>query len=66
MIGWQDLGAAIALLLIFEGLMPFFSPDRLRRTLDLIKQLDDSQLRRLGLSLMVVGVIILYLVRYMG
>jgi uncharacterized protein YjeT (DUF2065 family) len=60
---WTDLGAAIALLLVLEGLLPFLSPDTLRRTLVQIVQLDDRTLRTIGLVSILAGLGLLALVR---
>ena len=60
---WQDLGAAIALLLVLEGLLPFISPDSLRRVMLKMAQQDDRSLRSSGLVSMVLGVVLLYLVK---
>jgi len=64
MISWGDLGAAVALVLIFEGLMPFLSPDRWRRTLEMIKDLSDGQIRNMGLVLVAAGALLLYFTRF--
>lgn len=64
MISWQDLGAALALVLIFEGMLPFLSPERWRRTLEMIHELNDGQLRNMGLILISVGALLLYFVRF--
>jgi hypothetical protein len=60
---WQDLLTAIALLLVVEGMLPFLNPAGLRRSLLMISQLDDSTLRFIGLSVMLLGCILLYVVR---
>lgn len=60
---WQDFLAAIALVLVLEGIMPFLNPQGMRRTMLLITQMDDRSLRILGLVSMVLGVIVLSLVR---
>jgi uncharacterized protein YjeT (DUF2065 family) len=60
---WQDLLTAIALLLVVEGMLPFLNPAGLRRSLLMISQLDDSTLRFIGLSAMLLGCILLYAVR---
>jgi hypothetical protein len=60
---WQDLLTAIALLLVVEGMLPFLNPAGLRRSLLMISQLDDSTLRFIGLSAMLLGCILLYVVR---
>ncbi len=60
---WQDLWAALALVLIIEGIMPFVNPGGLRRTLLIISQMNDNTLRFIGLSSMVLGVFFLNLIR---
>ena len=60
---WQDLLAALALVLIIEGMLPFVNPARFRRTMQIISQLEDSILRFVGLSAMIVGCLLLYVVR---
>lgn len=60
---WNDLWAALALMLVIEGLVPFLSPDLLRRMLASVAQLDDRSVRIAGLISMLCGVALLYLVR---
>lgn len=60
---WQDLLAALALVLVIEGLMPFLNPAGWRRTISMIAQMDDKSLRIAGLVSMVAGVVLLYIVR---
>lgn len=60
---WSDLGAALALVLIVEGLMPFLSPAAFRRTMTQVTQMPDRQLRTIGFVSMLAGVGVLYLVR---
>jgi uncharacterized protein YjeT (DUF2065 family) len=57
---WQVLPAAIALVLIIEGLMPFVSPNRWRNMLEAVGQMEDRVIRNIGLSSMLLGVAILY------
>ena len=57
---WQVLPAAIALVLILEGLMPFVSPNRWRNMLEAVGQMEDRVIRNIGLSSMLLGVAILY------
>ena len=59
---WHDLWIALALLLIVEGVFPFLNPDGLRKALVAIHQLSDSQLRFAGLSSMLLGVVLLYII----
>lgn len=62
LIRWRDLGAAIALLLVIEGIVPFLNPGRLRRTLQTLMNLTDLQLRIAGTVSMFAGLVLLYLV----
>ena len=61
---WNDLLAALALILVIEGVMPFLSPATLRQTMQQLIQLPDRSLRTMGLISMVGGVVMLYLVRH--
>ena len=57
---WHELGLAVALLLVIEGVIPFLNPAGLRRTLEQLSQMNDTTLRFLGLSSMVIGCLLLY------
>jgi len=59
---WHELWIALALLLILEGVLPFLSPDSVRKALTAIHQLSDSQLRFAGLTSMLIGVVLLYII----
>ncbi|HWA38943.1 MAG TPA: DUF2065 domain-containing protein [Burkholderiales bacterium] len=50
---------AFALMLIFEGVLPFLAPTLWRDTFRKITQMSDGQIRFVGLSSMVVGVLLL-------
>jgi uncharacterized protein len=60
---WNDLFAAIALMLIFEGILPFLNPDRYRKMLEMMEQISNSQLRTMGLIVMGIGAVLLTFVR---
>ena len=60
---WQDLFVAIALVLVIEGLIPFASPGRYRRLVETLGDVSRRQLRVGGLTLMIAGLALLYLVR---
>jgi len=60
---WGDLFAAIALLLVFEGIMPFVNPIRWRHVIKRVSDQGDQALRTMGLSSMLIGVALLYIVR---
>lgn len=53
------LASAVALVLIFEGLLPFLNPAAWRRVFERALQLTDAQIRLLGLSSLAIGVVIL-------
>lgn len=59
---WKTIATALALVLVIEGIMPFLNPGRMRRMLIMVSQLDDTTLRVIGLTSMVIGVLLLYLV----
>jgi len=50
---------ALALMLILEGALPFLSPSLWRDTFRRITQLSDGQIRFVGLSSMIVGLLLL-------
>ncbi len=60
---WNDFLAAIALMLVLEGILPFLNPGRFRQTLALVAQLKDSNLRTIGFITMMLGSVLLYVVR---
>ena len=53
------LASAIALVLIFEGLLPFLNPGAWRRVFERALQMSDAQIRLLGLSSLGVGIVVL-------
>jgi uncharacterized protein YjeT (DUF2065 family) len=50
---------ALALMLILEGVLPFLAPGVWRDTFRRITQMSDGQIRFVGLSSMLVGVLLL-------
>ena len=60
---WTEIFTAVALYLILEGLIPFSSPERFRRSVVRIAQMDDNQLRMVGLIAMAGGLLLLFVVR---
>jgi uncharacterized protein YjeT (DUF2065 family) len=56
---WDLLLAACALVLVIEGLLPFFSPSSWRRLFEQATRLSDGQIRFFGLSSMLVGLVML-------
>lgn len=59
---WNEILTALALVLVIEGIMPFMNPGALRRMIVLVAQMDDSTLRVIGLTSMISGVLLLYLI----
>ena len=49
---------AVALMLVFEGLLPFLSPGAWRQVFERATRLTDGQIRFLGLSSMVLGLLL--------
>jgi uncharacterized protein YjeT (DUF2065 family) len=59
---WQVLPAALALVFIIEGMMPFLSPGRWRQMVVTVAQMEDRVIRNFGLGSMLFGLLVLYLV----
>lgn len=59
---WHELLIALALVMVIEGIIPFLSPDGMRRMMRATLELNDRALRTAGLVSMLLGVITLYLV----
>jgi hypothetical protein len=60
---WTDLIAALAIVCIIEGVMPFINPSGVKRLLEWFSSLEEREMRLVGFVSMVVGVTILFLVR---
>lgn len=54
---------AFGLMLVLEGMMPFLFPSLWREALRKLSELQDGQLRFIGLSLMLVGVLVIFWVK---
>tara|TARA_R110002073_G_scaffold328396_2_gene509616 strand:+ start:3797 stop:3982 length:186 start_codon:yes stop_codon:yes gene_type:complete len=59
---WETFLIAIALMLIFEGIMPFLSPQTWRETFKKLTEIEDAQIRFIGLSSMLIGLALLLIV----
>jgi uncharacterized protein YjeT (DUF2065 family) len=57
----EVLLAAIALMLVIEGILPFTAPKLWRETFRKLIELTDGQIRMSGLLSMVAGLVILFL-----
>jgi uncharacterized protein len=51
----MDFLAALCLVLVIEGLMPFIAPKAWRETVTKVAQFSDGQLRMVGLICIVLG-----------
>lgn len=54
---------AFALMLVIEGVMPFLAPRIWRDTFRRVTEMSDGQIRFIGLSSMLVGVVLLTVFR---
>lgn len=61
-LNWSDLGAAFALYLVLEGILPFLHPQGLKRAMTALSQMDDKPLRIVGLASMVAGLALLHFI----
>ncbi|WP_417661735.1 DUF2065 domain-containing protein [Pseudomonas sp.] len=57
---WQELGIAVCLVLVLEGILPFLYPRRWRGMVEQLIQLSDRGLRLMGLTSMLLGTALLY------
>ena len=60
---WADLWAALALVLILEGLVPFVSPGGYKNMVQQMSAMPEKTLRTIGLLLIVIGLVSLMMVR---
>lgn len=60
---WGDFWAALALVLVLEGLIPFLSPRGYKNMVQQMASMSEQMLRGTGLALIVFGLVFLYLVR---
>ena len=54
--------AALALMLVLEGILPFTAPKLWRETFRKLIEMSDGQIRFAGLTSMMIGLVILFLV----
>ncbi len=60
---WRDLGTALCLVLVIEGMLPFLSPRVWKSGVRQALALRDRSLRLMGLVAMLCGAGLLYLIR---
>jgi uncharacterized protein len=59
----NTLLTAFALMLVIEGVLPFLVPTLWRDTFRRLTEMTDGQIRFIGLTSMVAGLLLLFLVR---
>ncbi|QDX81170.1 DUF2065 domain-containing protein [Denitratisoma sp. DHT3] len=59
----SSLLLAFALMLVIEGLMPFLAPRVWRETFRRVTEFSDGQIRFIGLSSMLVGLVLMMVVK---
>ena len=60
---WQELLVAMALVLVWEGLMPTINPTTFRSLLATLQKMDDKKLRIMGLSSMILGAFLVFIIK---
>jgi uncharacterized protein len=55
--------AALGLMLVLEGIMPFLFPSAWRETLRKVSQFQEGQVRFIGLTLMLSGLLLIYWIK---
>ncbi len=60
---WDTLLIAFALMLVLEGILPFLLPGIWRETFKKLTEIGDNQVRFIGLTSMLLGLMLLYLVK---
>jgi uncharacterized protein len=59
----NTLLTAFALMLVIEGVLPFLVPSLWRDTFKRLTEMSDGQIRFIGLTSMLAGLLLLYIVR---
>jgi uncharacterized protein YjeT (DUF2065 family) len=62
-LAWSDLMAALAILLVLEGLLPFLNPPGTKRVMAQLSQLPERELRVAGAISVAAGLLLLFFVR---
>ncbi|MDA0190149.1 MAG: DUF2065 domain-containing protein [Proteobacteria bacterium] len=59
----ENILLAFALMLVLEGIVPFLAPKAWRETFRRLIQLSDGQIRFIGLTSMLIGLILMMIFR---
>mgnify|MGYP006277387783 CR=1 FL=1 len=60
----DTLLTAFALMLVIEGILPFLAPMIWRETFRRLVEMSDGQIRFVGMTSMLAGVLLLFIVRH--
>lgn len=60
----DTLLTAVALMLVIEGVLPFLVPTLWRETFRRLTEMSDGQIRFIGLTSMLAGLLLLYIARH--
>jgi uncharacterized protein len=60
---WNDLFAALALVLVIEGLLPFINPRSYKNTMMQMSSFPEKTIRMIGFGSMIAGVVFFSFVR---
>lgn len=60
---WQIYIVALGLVLVVEGILPFISPGRYRRFLKKMFDQSESAIRKMGLVMLVLGMIVIVIMQ---
>lgn len=59
---WETFLNAVALMLVLEGMLPFLSPQTWREAFRKLTEINDNQIRFIGLTSMLAGLILLLII----
>ena len=59
---WHELGVALCLVLVIEGIIPFLYPQRWKEMVAMLAGIEDRNMRIVGFSSMMIGTTCLYLI----
>lgn len=59
---WENFLNAVALMLVLEGILPFLSPQTWREAFRKLTEINDNQIRFIGLTSMLAGLMLLLII----
>ena len=60
---WETILVALALMMVFEGVLPFISPSAMRKAILQILQMSDNTLRLIGAISMFSGLALILMIK---